>query len=401
MRAGYGESLRTFFAKFTPIYLIDLGAGVFDSATVDTNILSICKQESGGKFKAQALDLTQVKSLKGITMDGASWVDFEANEKGEDSWVILDPIAKGIKRQIESLGTILKDWQGVEILYGIKTGLNEAFIINSDTRKEILDGCLSDDERKNTELLIKKVLRGRDVKRYGYSWADLWIIFIPWHFPNHLNPKSLIENEEDFKDSFPRLYRYFLAHEKSLRNRNKSETGIRYEWYVLQRWGADYWKSFEKPKIIYQEICQQPSFYYDNQNFYLTNSAYFLTASSNNIGYLLANLNSKLLDFAYKKFYAIGLGSSGVRYIKQYMEILPIKPINLDDPLISTLNNLVDEIQSLKSQSLPTESQESQIDQIIYRLYDLTPDQIDYIESKFATISSLSVSDLPLPEDEE
>lgn len=92
-----------------------------------------------------------------------------------DSWVILSPIEQSIKQKIEAVGVPLKDWD-IQINYGIKTGCNEAFIITTDKRNEILANCKDEAERKRTEELIRPILRGRDIKRYGYNWAGLWLI---------------------------------------------------------------------------------------------------------------------------------------------------------------------------------------------------------------------------------
>ena len=84
-------------------------------------------------------------------------------------------LSKVLKKKIEAIGTPLKDWD-IQINYGIKTGCNEAFIISTEKRKEILDDCQTEDERKRTAELIRPILRGRDIKRYGYEWAELWLI---------------------------------------------------------------------------------------------------------------------------------------------------------------------------------------------------------------------------------
>ena len=89
--------------------------------------------------------------------------------------MILSPIEQSIKRKIEAVGTPLKDWD-IQINYGIKTGCNEAFIISTEKRNEILDNCKDADERSRTEDIIRPILRGRDIKRYGYDWANLWLI---------------------------------------------------------------------------------------------------------------------------------------------------------------------------------------------------------------------------------
>nr|MCR4943754.1 hypothetical protein [Clostridium sp.] len=98
------------------------------------------------------------------------------------SWVILSPIEQSIKSKIEKVGTPLKDWD-INIYRGVLTGYNDAFIISGEKRGEILSNCKSEEERKRTDELIRPILRGRDIKRYSYNWNDLWLIYIPWHFP--------------------------------------------------------------------------------------------------------------------------------------------------------------------------------------------------------------------------
>ena len=97
--------------------------------------------------------------------------DFSSSE----SWIILSPIERSIKRKIEAVGTPLKDWD-IQINYGIKTGFNDAFIISTEKRNEILVNCQTEEERNRTVELIRPILRGRDIKRYGYNWANLWLI---------------------------------------------------------------------------------------------------------------------------------------------------------------------------------------------------------------------------------
>ncbi len=170
-----------------------------------------------------------------------------------DNWVILSPIEQSIKKKIELRGTPLKKWN-IQINYGIKTGCNEAFIISSEKRDQILDNCKTLAERERTAELIRPILRGRDIKRYSYDWAGLWLIWIPWHFPLYLDPSiqgASAEAEEAFMNQYPSVYQHLLLYKPLLSARNKVETGIRYEWYTLQRWGANYWEDFSKPKIVY------------------------------------------------------------------------------------------------------------------------------------------------------
>ena len=108
----------------------------------------------------------------------------ETRFPSNESWVILSSIEQSIKNRIEAVGTPLREWD-INIYRGVLTGYNEAFIIDRAKREEILANCKTEDERKRTSEIIRPILRGRDIKRYSYDWADLWLIYIPWHFPLH------------------------------------------------------------------------------------------------------------------------------------------------------------------------------------------------------------------------
>ena len=202
--------------------------------------------------------------------------------------MILSDIEQRIKAKIEAIGTPLKDWD-ISINYGIKTGFNDAFIIDGKKRAELIA------QDPKSEEIIRPILRGRDIKRYGYEFADLYLLFIPWHFPFHLLKPEIKgasqEAEEVFKNQYPAIYNHLLQYKTELSNRNKSETGIRYEWYALQRWGANYWEDFSKQKIIWKIIGNELAFCIENGNFMINNACYLLTG--NHLEYIVAFLNSK------------------------------------------------------------------------------------------------------------
>ncbi|SJM17841.1 TaqI-like C-terminal specificity domain-containing protein [Porphyromonas gingivalis] len=209
------------------------------------------------------------------------------------------------------------------------TGCNEAFIIDEDKRNEILNNCQSEDERKRTEEIIRPILRGRDIKRYSYDWAGLYIVYIPWHFPLHLDSTitGASEKAEDaFKASYPAVYRYLEGYKDLLTKRNQAETGIRYEWYALQRWGANYWEDFSKPKIIFQEMVQESQFYYDSSaEFFCNDTCRIITGEY--LPYLLLILNSHLFFYSVKHFYGGGgLGGHGVRMKHTFFQRFPCLP---------------------------------------------------------------------------
>ncbi|EHO4167800.1 Eco57I restriction-modification methylase domain-containing protein [Campylobacter coli] len=386
-RAGYGEALREFLLKNVSILdYIDLnGIKVFDSATVDTSILSFEKLKSkDSSFRYLALDNENLKAC-GYSIDLCK--DFkELSQKSlsKENFTFSDESTNSLKAKIERIGTPLKEWQGLNINYGIKTGYNEAFIINTEKRNEILENCKDEAEKERTAKLIRKMLRGRDIKRYSYEWAGLWVIFIPWHFPNVEKPKTMLENEQDLKEQYPSLYKHLLSHKERLSKRNKEETGIRYEWYCLQRWGANYYQEFEKEKIIYPETTQNAYFVYDNKGFFIEKTAFILICE--NLKYLQGLLSSNLVTYYYKNFSkGCKLGIKGYQYNKHALEYLPIPKINSKNQKIADeLVNSVDEILKAKEQdkNANTQELENKINSLVYKLYNLTEDEIKIIEGR-------------------
>jgi hypothetical protein len=223
-------------------------------------------------------------------------------------------------------------------------------------------------------------LRGRDIKRYAAEYAGLWLIFIPWHFPLHEDSSISGVSEEaeiEFEKQYPAIYQHLTTFKNELSARNRAETGIRYEWYALQRCAATYWREFEKEKIVYSEIVREPQFHFDTQNFYAEATSFLLTGES--IKYLVCLLNSKFVTWGFKNFYAGGgLGESGYRYKKAFLENLPIPkiPETEQQPFIK----LVDKILADKKAGNDTSALEREIDVLVYGLYGLSEEEILIVE---------------------
>ena len=424
-RAGYGEPLREFLLEATALlYYIELnGIKVFDSASVDTSILSFIKTTPDSTHTFDFAHPKDYDTKANVPLqEYITPQSLLQSSLTKESFIFQDSTNAALKAKIEAIGTPLKEWD-ISINYGIKTGYNEAFIIDSNKRDEILRNCVSENERQRTSELIKPILRGRDIKRYSYEWAGLWIIFISWHFPNTQNPKSMEENEADLAEQYPSLYNHLLYHKEKLSKRNKDETGIRYEWYCLQRYGANYYQEFEKEKIVYSEIVREPQFYLDNGefkfgSFYAEATNFILSGNENfthSLHYLLGILHSKLITYAFKEFYAGGgLGESGYRYKKVFLERLPIPQITeTNKPLCDEIIKCVEKILEIKAchtealaevsknteskkdfspfskaqndkadSTLDTSKLESKINSLVYQLYNLTNDEIAIIDSK-------------------
>lgn len=377
-RAGYGEALREFLLKNTYILkYIDLnGIKVFDSATVDTSILCFEKSKSkDNKFKYLALSNEILKTCAyniGLYKDFA---EFSQNSLSKESFTFSDENTSALKAKIERIGTPLKEWQGLNIYRGILTGYNEAFIITTEKRNEILANCKDEAEKERTAKLIRKMLRGRDIKRYSYEWAGLWVINTHNGYKNQNGEKVEAINIKHY----PSLKKHFDEFYPQLEKR--ADKGLAP--YNLRN--CAYIEEFEREKIVYSEIVRKPQFYLDTKlNFYAEATSFILTGE--NLKYLIAFLNNDFVAFIFKTFYAGGnLGENGFRYKKAFLEKLPIPKINSkNQKLADELINLVDEILKAKEQdkNANTQELENKINSLVYKLYNLTEDEIKIIENK-------------------
>jgi adenine-specific DNA-methyltransferase len=369
MRSKYGKSLRKLFSENNPLLLLDLGPGVFETATVDTNIIQIEKNINQDKLKASTINVGESIPF----LDDSDFVNL--NSTSIENWIILTPQEQNIKHRAELIGTPLKDWD-IDINSGIKTGYNEAFIIDTEKRNELIS--LNIENKK----IIKPLLRGKDLKKYYSEFKELWLLFIPWHFPLHLN-KNITGNsilaENAFQTQFTDIYNHLGEYKDKLSKRNKEETGIRYEWYALQRCANSYFEDFEKDKIIYSEISQEPSFYLDLNKMYIGNTAYILVGD--NLKYLLALLNSSFVTYIFSNFYSTKLGQKGYRYLAQYMDKLPIPKIQDKEQIPFEI--LADKIIEKKVKEEDTKELEDEVDLMVYKLYELSFDEVLVIDREF------------------
>ncbi|EMY5650790.1 Eco57I restriction-modification methylase domain-containing protein [Campylobacter jejuni] len=376
-RAGYGEALREFLLKNTCILkYIDLnGIKVFDSATVDTSILSFEKIKiKENTFKYLSLNNELLKNYDFEISAIKEFLNISQNSLSKESFAFNDESTNALKTKIEKLGTPLKDWHGLNINYGIKTGLNEAFIITTEKKDEILANCKDEDEKERTAKLIRKMLRGRDIKRYSYEWAGLWVI------NTHNGYKS--KNGEKIKainiEHYPSLKKHF--DEFYLQLEKRSDKGLTP--YNLRN--CTYIEEFEKEKIVYPETTQGAYFVYDNKGIFLEKTAFFIVCE--NLKYLLGLLSSNLITYYYKNFsQGCKLGIKGYQYNKHALENLPLPKINSkNEKLANELISLVDEILKAKEQdkNANTQELENKINSLVYKLYNLTEEEIKIIENK-------------------
>jgi len=278
--------------------------------------------------------------------------------------VILSPIEQSIKRKIEAVGKPLKDWD-IQINYGIKTGCNEAFIIDEAKRAEILSNCQSDDERKRTEAIIRPILRGRDIRRYGYDWAGLYII--------GTFPALKLDIE-----SYPSLKQYFLDFGYD-RLKQTGDKGARKkttnQWFETQD-SISYWEDFNKPKIVWGEISDRSKFAYEARGGYMVEATTFLMVGCH-LPLLFCMLNSLLLEWLFSKV-GTTTGVGTVRWKKYTIEQLTL-------PLFSEIEIefFARCVASYLDGTLSISEFASNTNQKIYELLELTQDEIDLVENLY------------------
>ena len=363
MRAGYGEKTRDFFAtKTNPMLLIDFaGVKIFESATVDTNILLFSKSNNQHKTACAVTNKQNKDSVKNLSdfVQQDCICDFSSS----DSWVILSPIEQSIKRKIEAVGTPLKDWD-INIYRGVLTGYNDAFIISTEKRDEILSNCQSEEERIKTAELIRPILRGRDIKRYGYEWANLYLIAT---FPSrHYNIEKYPAVKQYLlsfgKERLEQTGKTYTINGEKIKARKKTNN----KWFETQD-SINYWEDFMRPKIIWKRIGSILRFSYDTSGHFGLDSTCFSTGQ--HMAYLCCILNSFMGHYMFKDSPKTGTGD----LLVSVQAIEPISvPMNRDAEFL---------FEKLLNQVLEHDSKEAEkeINRIVFQLYDLSPTEISYI----------------------
>ncbi len=370
MRAGYGKKIRDYFILYTqPVQLLDMGPDVFD-ATVDTNILLLQNKtivDGVMTFRAATIgtDFDRLTDNISLYLQN-NGVDMDMPTKGEP-WAILSFPELNLKRKIEDVGKPLKDWD-INIYMGIKTGCNEAFIIDEAKREELIE-----QDPKSADI-IKPLLRGKNIKRYHARSSGLYILATGYDLDIPKKYPAIFEHLENIGEQI--ASGSIKTKGKGLFERDDQGEN----WWNLR--ACAYYSEFEKVKIVWQEIVREGTFSIDRNKFYPEATTFILTGK--NLTYLLGILNSKFFLYAFKNYYAGGhLGSTGIRFKRKFIESSPIPPITKENQsLVTEIENKVDEILAVKTADpeADTTELENEIDQLVYTLYDLTPEEIAIVE---------------------
>ena len=357
MRNDSGEKTRSFFSsKTNPLLLIDFaGLQLFSNATVETNILMFANELNNQNTIAVTISKAMASAMEMVNYvsENSSKQSFD----NSDSWIILTPQEKNVVDKVAVKAKKLRDWD-VIINRGILTGLNEAFIITTEVRNQIIASCSSEQERRLAKNIIRPVLRGRDTKRYQFSWANYWIINTHNGMPNIVEPINV--------DNLPTIKRHLDKYYTKLAKRG--DKGITP--YNLRN--CAFLKELEKPKIIWGEISDKSKFCYDEEGkYYCEATTFFMTGDISK--FLLCYLNSKLAEFLFSKI-ATKTGMGTVRWKKYKIEKLMVP--HGDEKLIKNIESLYDRYVNSSDSSLLKE-----IDTCLYYYFGLSDDNIEIVES--------------------
>ena len=279
--------------------------------------------------------------------------------------MILSEIEQRIKAKIEAIGTPLKEWN-VNIYRGILTGYNDAFIINKAKKEEILANCQSDEEREKTDELIRPILRGRDIKRYGYDFANLYLI----NTHNGVKEKGIKRiHIEDYPAVKAHLDLYYPQLEKRA---DQGDTP-----YNLRN--CAYIEDFYKQKIVWKIIGSNINFLIDSKGFFYNNAANILVSETVSLPALIAFLNSKIYEWYFKKIVFIEVEGGGIQMFNTVMEKIPIPQLPIEKQ--KEIENIVSKIITLRENSIDTISLERKIDNIISNILDFNMEEFNLINS--------------------
>lgn len=357
MRAGYGERTREFLYNNCYVFeIIDLGANWFESATVDTNIITYAKDRE----KQEKIEAYKISKCENIELNKNEKDNFIFTSKDYGAWIILNKTEKDILEKVKKFKP-LKDWN-IQINYGIKTGFNEAFIIDEETKNKLIK------EDKKSKEIIKPLLRGRDIKRYSYDFKNLYLI----NTHNGIKEKNILPIDINKYSAIKKhLDKYYSDLEV------RQDKGITP--YNLRN--CAYLEDFENINIAWQRITDKNKFVISEKGLYILDSMAFIGGlkSKEEAYYILAILNSNLVYF-WIKYNVHEYGDTGFRLSNQYVELIPIPEV--DKKTEKEIVNLVEKVIEGKKKGIDTREFEEEIDKIVYGLYNLNENEIKIIEGE-------------------
>ena len=384
LRATYGEPLRRYLKKVGIVRrLVDFG-GLPVFANAKDTYVCIPVIAKGSTSKPPRIEICKIPSLEiqNLTSYAAeNSFSIPAERFSSTAWALKSDAEAAVFEKIMQAGRPLGEYVERKFFRGVTTGFNDAFVIDGRTRKKLIS------RHKRSAELIKPLLGGEDVRRYAFLQKDQWLIF-PRRGVGIQKYPAILQHLTQWKAD--------LTPKRTGKEKSGRKPG-RYEWYEIQD-DVAYFEIFDSPKIIYPDIAKGPRFCLDTENHYLANTAYCLGTGSL---YLLGLLNSRLFWFAISNIsipFGIRAGEYRYRLIYQYMEKIPIRPVDLTQPADNARHDrmvaLVEQMLAAKKQLAAAQTDKDkdfytnrcdgldrQIDALVYDLYGLTDTEIRIVEN--------------------
>jgi hypothetical protein len=372
MRAGYGEKLRAWLGGRTLVQLIDFGdLPVFEEATTYPCIMLTNASEPKKDHKVQALSMPELHADDLHAFVHANAMALPQAELVRNNYRIAAGGENAVLEKIRNAGVPLGEYLQGEMYRGVLSGYNDAFVIDEETKNQLIKA----DSR--SEEVIKPFLVGKEIKRYQPVAPKRYLLFIPWHFPLHKDNSihgASTTAELAFEEQYPAVYKHLLQHRAGLNARNKAETGIRYEWYALQRCAATYFELLDGPKLVWAEIAGKGEFTLDNTGGYLDTTAFMMPRHDL---WLLGILNSTLFTYMFSKV-SSSIQGGFFRWKKIYMEQIPM--VEPSATAKQQLEGLVTQRLGLEAGSAAAKAVETEMDTVVYGVYGLSEEEVTVVE---------------------
>jgi hypothetical protein len=363
----YGRRVREFLLNYQFRFFINFEqVAIFENALVSTTIfgISVTSKIEDNFIHQYYYQLKHDEFISQFAFDcRAGFGAYKQSALSAAEWSFSDSVELAIKEKIEFQNKRIGGLEGVSVFRGVTTGYNPAFIVDRETKEALIAA-----DSKNKEI-IKPMLQGRNIRKWAYVESNNFLIFTKQGINIKLYPAIQYHLQQ--------FYPYLKPRKIGEKNIGRKPGG--YNWYEIQD-NTAYYPEFEKEKIIWGLTADKWAFAYDNKKHYLPSNGYILTSAEVPIKYLLALLNSNLLKYY---FSFIGVMTAGGAYTLKHgtIQALPIKIANNYKPFI----DLVDKILAAKAadSKADTTALEQQVDNFVYRLYDLTGEEVKVIEPGF------------------
>jgi adenine-specific DNA-methyltransferase len=369
-RAGYGGKLRKYLAEKTELQsAIDFGDLPIFEATAYPCIIVTSNRAPKAAHQVRTLNVKTMAELDRFTeLAKSAAVPLPQESFGENSWQLGSPAVLRLLEKLSRAGKPLREFVGARVSRGLTTGLNEAFVVDRATRDRLVR------EHKSSAEILKPYMRGKDINRWRAEFADQFIVKIessenqdhPW------SGKSKKDAEEIFAKTYPAIYSHFENLRSELINRDDQGK------YFWEQRSCKYWQEFGKPKIVSTKISIRPTFALDSEKHYLGNTAYFFPAATSG-RFLLGLLNSNLF-FTYAKTVFVEKQGGWFEVQPDALESFPIPAASAAEQ--AALSGLVDGILAAKrtGDAAKVTALEAEIDTHVFRLYALTPAEIELVK---------------------